>query len=295
MAVTYSFTIDAVVSLVSATPTDYTVVRAVFSSPMKAVNPRNYDDALNPSNYLIEGGPRSLPVTRVDAVDSRTFDLSIPEMKNGSEYVLNVAHNVADAAGSHTVGDTAASDPSADHKDFTGLGDLPKVVSVTNPSPGILHIDFSEAMAKDARLLSPGSYAISPVASSHALMVESVSYDDSYPSRVSLKFRGGNSPYGIYVTGPTDLAGNPITVNSYLFDVTKPATDELYSGESKVFDTTLGAVKLSYSTLTERNIEDLAILRAASVGHQEQFDIISQALQEAGIDRDSRRLKFFKG
>ncbi len=297
MPVTYSFTVESVVKVVSAVAIDYTTVRVVFSAQMKRSDPFASDDASNPSNYVFSGGPRNILPHAVTVVDDLTFDVDVDEMRNGDQYVVSVPLSFTDSGLVHTVGEAMASDPEADRASFTGLGDPPRLVAVTNPAKGILHVDFSEEMLADERLLSPSSYSISPVGSSSPITIEAVEYDELYPSRVSIRFRGGNSPYSLTAFGMTDLAGNEISPPSgtQLFNVSNPGDDELYSGRQVYFDTTLGSVNMGHAILTKRRIEDLAIMRANGVGIQEQFRIIAKALSEAGVDRNERRLPFFKG
>jgi len=297
MPVSYSFTVESVVKMTSAMATDYTMVRVEFSAQMKRSDPFASDDASNPANYTFSGGPRTISARSVTIVNPTTFDVEVDEMKNGDPYVVSVPLSFTDSGFVHTVEEAMASDAEADREPFTGLGDPPRVVSVSNPSDGVLHVDFSEDMLPDERLTSISSYSISPVGSSQPVVIKSINYDDLNPSRVSIRIDGGNSPYSLTAVGMTDLAGNEVVIHmgTQLFDISRPSKDELYSGRQVYFDTDLGSVNMSHSVLSERRIEDLSIIRANSVGIQEQFRIIAKALSEAGIDRDDRKLQFFKG
>jgi len=297
MPVTYTFSVLSVVKLISAVAIDYIKVRVSFSAQMKRSDPFAADDASNPANYIFTGGPRTIVAHSVTEVNPSTFDIEVDEMKNGDSYVVSVPLGFTDSGLVHTIEDSMVSDPEADRESFTGLGSAPRVVSVNNPLPGVLHVDFSEEMLFDERLISESSYSIVPVGSSSPVMIESILYDPLYPSRVSIKIHGGNSPYSLTAVGMTDLAGNEIVppYGTHLFDISKPGSDELYSGDKVYFDTSLGSISMGHSTLSKRRIEDLAIMRANGVGVQEQFRIIAKALSEAGIDRDERKLPFFKG
>jgi hypothetical protein len=294
--VTYSFTIASIVGLTSATPIGYSLIRMKYSTAMKRDDPLADDDATNPSNYLFTGGFRIISARNVEVVSADTFDVTVDEMTDGAAYNVAISTSLIDEGLSKTVGESLVDDPDADNADFTGLGEPPRLISVTNPAAGILHVDFSEAMNIDNRLLSPGSYAITPVGEAKPILVNSVTASASLPTRTVIGFQGGGSPYTMTITGPIDEAGNPISLNnSVLFNVGKPGVDELFEGEQLYFETDLGAIKFGFTELTQRRIEDLVFLRSQSIGYEEQFKTISESLKEAGINRDDTKLNLFKG
>lgn len=186
----------------------------------------------------------------------------------------------------------------------------PSLISVANPASGVLHVDFSEPMLADEALVDIESYTVDPIGSSRPITITQVITTRGIPSRVILYFTGGGSPYQMTVLGPSSTSGAKIAppTNTALFDITRPgssgggggsgdgpAVDEIFSGDQLYFDTTLGGIKLGYTELSSRRIEDLVILRAQSIGFEEQIKSISKALKDSGAERDETKLKLFKG
>jgi hypothetical protein len=272
---------------ISAVATGYYVVRVTFTTDMKRTDPLALDDATNPGNYQFTGGYRVINAKSVSVVAANIFDVTVDEMQNLASYNLEASSLLVDDSGTPIAGTTAS---------FSGFGELPKLISATNVSKGVIHADFSEAMATGRGLATAANYTISPVGNSKPVIVESINISKSIPTRAELRILGGGSPYLLTVTGVYDEAGNPIdpTRNSILFDISNPKGDELFEGEKVYFDTDLGVIELGYSELTSRHIEDLAILRAQSIAQETQFDLISDSIEESGVDRDDTRLNLFK-
>jgi hypothetical protein len=217
-------------------------------------------------------------------------------MRNGVLYTVVVSSTVESTNGT-TIADGLLFDPNADRKSFTGMADLPRLLQVTNPAVGILNIDFSKAMRNDVPLMTIETYQVEGVGVAKPLFITGVSFDSAMPSRVVLSYEGGGSLYSMTVIGVYDTYGNPIDLDSdfAMFELLYPTVDELFSGDRVFMDTNLGAIQLTYNTFSKRRIEDLVIIRAQSIGHKAQFDLIADSLKASGISRDDTRLKLFKG
>lgn len=291
----WDFDIEGII-VTDATAIDAGTVRITFNIDMQSSESTNDNDALNPTNYFISGGFRQLYVSSVFKVTSKVFNLLVPEMTNKANYKVEVDGSVEDDAGDFTMAESAAFDPTYDEANFEGVGDLPKFLTISNPSPGILHLGFSEELFEDKPLIRVTSYVVEPLSNAKPLFITGAEAG-SNSSNVILNFIGGGSVYRMTVNGLIDPAGNYIdpNYNSLLFTVLYPGVDELFDTTNYIFDTNLGAVTMSLNTLSKRNIEDLVVQRTRNIGHDEQFKLISEALEDAGINRDDQRLKLFKG
>lgn len=287
---------SGITELVSATPVSFTVVRLVYGEAMKRNNPLGLDDATNPINYTITGGPRTITVKTVTEVDPQTFDAVVDEMTNGASYVVTVAGTVTDQSGTDSIAATVMVVPTADNASFTGLGELPRLVSVENTAPGTLKVSFSEPLLNDGNLQAISSYSITPIGESVSLFIEAVTVGVT-TNQVTLTFQGGPGTYKLTVTGVTDEAFNIIdpSRNFAVFAIGQASVDELFDGDNLYFDTNLGTIRLSFNSLSRRKIEDLVIQRARSTGHAQQFQQIATSLKNSGVNRDETRLKLFKG
>jgi hypothetical protein len=291
----YSFTVEQITTLLSVTPIDYEIVRAVFTADMIATDPLAANDALNPSNYTFTGGFRTIEAKSVTAVSATTYDVTVDEMTNAASYLCVVSRNLSDTVGATIQDALDAGNTTADRSNFTGLGERPRITNVTNPSPGILLVEFSEIMLSDESLNSVSSYLVTGTGTAKALHVTSVTPSSREPTSVSLAFIGGGSLYSMSAFGLMDPAGNLVEPTStFLFEVGSPSEDELLTGDQLFFETDLGAIQLQFNEFSARRIEDLMILRASSIGHEEQFRQIATALKDSGINRDETKLKLFK-
>lgn len=257
---------------------EYTI-RVFFGAVVKQVDPTADDDALNPNNYTLTGGFRQLEVLRASTFNITTVDLTVLEMTDGALYELDILFSpVAPAT-----------------PEFTGIGVHPRPVSVLNPSAGVLEVYFSEQLLNDSSLGRISSYIIEPQGDAKLLMITGVVVDKNDTSKAVLAFRGGGSTYILSTPGLMDPAGNYCSPPSILFEIGNPEIDELDAVERLFFETDMGPMVLGISELTQRRVEDLAILRAKNEGHLRQFSLIADELDRSGIDRDDRKLKLFKG
>lgn len=210
---------------------------------------------------------------------------------------------VADDLASNTLDETYTFDtdaaplpvvPSGNY-DFTGIGVHPFVTEVQNPTAGVLEVTFSEVMLNDTSFGRPSSYIITPQGSAAAIFVTGVVVNPNDTTGVTLSFVGGGSTYILSTPGLMDPAGNYCNPPDFLFKITNPTFDELEPTQKLYLDTDMGTMALGVSELSQRRVEDLAILRAKNEGHLRQFSLIADELERSGIDRDDRKLKLFKG
>lgn len=265
--------------IVSAVAINEYTIRVYFGIPVQQVDPTGENDALNPSNYTIGGGFRQLTVLNVSTVNSTTVDLTVLEMTDGASYSLDILF-----------------DPIAPELlSFTGFGTHPIVTGVTNDTPGVLEIRFSESMLNDTSLNRASSYLIEPQGDAKLMFPTGVAVDKSDTTKVTLSFIGGGSAYILTAPGLMDVAGNYLVQDGFLFEIVNPTVDELEPTQKLYLDTDMGTMALGVSELSQRRVEDLAILRAKNEGHLRQFSLIADELERSGIDRDDRKLKLFKG
>lgn len=292
----YTFSTEEIVELVSATPLDFERIRIVYTSDMTiGTGPAS---AADPDNYTITGSTGPLEIVSITALNNNIFDVYVTEMRDGTDYTIIADGTVASISGTVTVADSIIANPDADRASFVGIADLPKLLEVTQVSAGVLNVDFSEAMQIDAALEAIETYQVTALSGS-PLFITGVTTSTTLPTRVVLTYEGGSSAgvYRMTVTGVGDLVGNLIdpTYNSVVFKLALAIEDELFTGEQYYFDTDLGAISLKLNTISTRKIEDLVILRAQSVGYAAQFQLISNSLKYAGVNRDDQKLNLFKG
>jgi hypothetical protein len=260
------------------------------------VGPTGSDkSATNPSNYTIVGGS-GITITGISPVSNMVFKFSVTSMRDLVAYTV-IADGTVESIDGTTIAVALLSDPNADRKSFVGTADLPRLIQVTNPAVGILNVDFSKAMRRDVPLMTVESYTVVGLGVAKPLFITGVSFDESLPSRVVLSYTGGGSIYRMTIFGIYEFYGNPLDPdnNSAVFELLYPTVDELFSGNQVFMDTNLGAIQLTYNTFSKRRIEDLAIIRAQSIGYSSQFALIADSLKDSGINRDDTRLKLFKG
>ena len=293
--VSWNFTTLTALALISATPTSYTTITVSYSKPMVVGPFGSTESAVNPYNYTILGG-NGLTITGISIVSTSVFLFTVVGMRHGVTYTV-VAAGTVKSAGGETIAQALLIDPLADRKSFVGTADLPRLVQVTNPSVGVLNVEFSKSMLQNVPLKTIETYQVEGLGIAKPLFITGVTVSQETPSRVTLSYTGGGSLYRMTVTGVHGALLNPIDLdhNSAVFELLYPTIDELFSGDQVYMDTNLGAIQLTYNTLSRRRIEDLVIVRARSIGNNAQFQLVVDSLKDAGINRDDTRLKLFKG
>lgn len=293
----YTFSTEQVVKLDSATPVDYERIRVVYSADMQGgAGPAS---AADPDNYTITGGSFPLEIRTIVTVNTNVYDFVVGEMQDGAAYTVVGAGTITSLSGTIKLADSIIADPTADRADFMGVGDLPRLLEAEQVSAGVLNAEFSEPLNDNSVLRALETYQVTALGGASPLFITGVAFSEDLPTRVVLLYEGGSvgDVYRLTVKGLEDLVGNPIDQNnnSVLFKLAEGIVDELFTGEKYYFDTDLGAIALTFNTMTSRNIEDLAILRAKSIGHSAQFQLISESLKNSSVNRDDTKLNLFKG
>lgn len=195
--------------VVSAVAQDPNTVRVTFDSPML-----NDADLNNPANYSIAAGAgaATVSVTAVtpEAVGNPTYvDLTTGEHTNGKTYTCEV-NNVSDS-GSTPI------NPAANSDDYTGIGGLPQLASVERVSSTRLRLHFNEELIKNAALLNPANYALTPITPGAApLFFTTITPPDgdNFPAYVDIicseMTDGASYEATVSTSGPTDRALNTI-------------------------------------------------------------------------------------
>lgn len=255
--------------------------------------------ALDPDNYTITSDPAGpdpdgITITDIRQISATIFEMTVTGMVSEVNYTLTAAQTIANVSGTTTLGETVAAIGYGNTALFVGFGIHPYIISVTNPSNGLLKVIFNEAMDVNFAFRNTSSYNVSPVVNSPHLYIQSVTVNEATPDTVWLNFIGGGGQYALVAHGLKNLSGIYISTRPYYFHITKYVEDELLNTLDYFFETNLGAIRLSMGTLTARKVEDLAILRAQDTGFEAQFQNIAKALEKAGITEDDRKLKLFK-
>lgn len=107
---------------------------------------------------------------------------------------------------------------------YSGIGVDPRVISASAQSPFRVRVVFSEQMADDAALSTPGNYVLTPAGGSVARSVLTVVVPSGTTGYVTLLLDGALTPgtnnYELTVSNVSDLAANPIDISfdSVFFD-----------------------------------------------------------------------------
>jgi len=147
---------------------------------------------------------------------------------------------------------------------FTGV--KPRIISVSNTSPGTLVVRFNEPMKLDDVFRRVQNFSIQPVGSAPAVTVLEVMTNSLQPDAATLIFSGGGSPYTLTVTGVTDVAGNAIDpqFNSTQFNIDFPGGE--LDPRIHIFDTVFGPLGLIQRTINRRTVDGLVVNRSLDLG-----------------------------
>lgn len=215
--------------VIAANAQNSTVVRITFDQVMKASNPAESNDALNPGNYsfIAHGGSAAVSAASVvNTGDSKSFDVTInEEFTGGGAYTVEVEN----AVGSLT-GDVV--NPTYDSAGFVGIGVDPQVSAANTEDPFTVRVTFSEAMLQNAALTNKDNYTITTFPGA-APAVLSVSVVDATHVDCTTEEQREGASYVIEVENVHDAAYNPID----LANNTAPFTGD---GEGPYFVQTKG-------------------------------------------------------
>ncbi len=187
----------------SATATDNTTVRVVFSEAMT-----NDAALVNTANYTFTGGGVPLTAASVARVDASTVAVTINEMTGGVGYTIHVETGLSgptDLVSNHI-------DPAHNGAGFTGGGDPPHVVSATTVGSTTVQVLFNEPMTDDGALIALANYTFT--GGGVALTASSVLRVGEAAVDVTVNEMTDGAAYTAHVAtgpaGPTDLVLNHV-------------------------------------------------------------------------------------
>ena len=187
----------------SATATDNTTVRVVFSEAMT-----NDAALVSTANYTFTGGGVALTAASVLRVDASTVAVTVNEMTGGVVYTIHVETGLSgptDLALHHV-------DPANNSAGFTGGGDPPQVVSATPQDSTTVQVIFNEAMTDNGALVAPANYTFT--GGGVALTASSVLRVGEATVDVTVNEMTDGAAYMAHVEtgpmGPTDLVLNHV-------------------------------------------------------------------------------------
>jgi len=168
---------------------------------------------------------------------------------------------------------------------FFSVGIGTRLISVSNPTPGVLLAHFNEPMRHDAAFLGVESWIVLPVTvGASEVEITEVFASPTHANTAVLHHTGGGSLYDLIVSGVVSQSGNPIEdgQNSTIFEL-------LYGAEApasiRLFDTIFGPIGISQRELRRRTMDDHVVNRSIAIGMDEQFRLRAQNLDgSAGQD-----------
>lgn len=170
---------------------------------------------------------------------------------------------------------------------YFSVGIEPKLISVSNPSPGILLAHFNEPMLHDAIFLSPSSWTAEATTSSTIeIEITNVYANPTHAGTAVLHYVGGGGIYELTVNGVSSSIGGVVEKgnNTAIFEL-------IYGDEEipsiRLFDTIFGPVGISQRTLNRRTMDDHVSNRSIAIGMDEQFRLRLQNL-DGSARQDSR-------
>jgi hypothetical protein len=168
---------------------------------------------------------------------------------------------------------------------FFSVGVGPRLISVQNPSPGVLLAHFNEPMLHDKAFLNPDNWKVTTITpGAEDVVITEAFANSTHANTAVLHHTGGGSTYELTALALTALSGDPLELahNTALFELVfgadPPATIRL-------FDTIFGPIGVSQRILRRRTIDDLVVNRSIAIGMDEQFRLRMQNLDgSAGGD-----------
>jgi len=193
---------DPVVTLALSIADDK--IRVYFDQAMRATNPGNSDDALNPANYIITsslGVARNAVSVVLTSGSPTIVEITLNgEMTNGAAYSVTVS-GVRSVFG-------VALDPVRKSANFTGQGTAPEVSSASASSASQIIVNFNEDMRNNSALLTPSNYVIGGYAS---IVILSITRNSS--TQVTLLVENTmktGATYSVTVSNVQDVSYNVI-------------------------------------------------------------------------------------
>lgn len=152
---------------------------------------------------------------------------------------------------------------------YVGVG--ARLISVSNPTPGVLLAHFNEPMLHDGAFLSPANWkvvAITPGASE--VEITAVFANPTHANTAVLHHTGGGSEYELTILGAVAIDGDPVelTYNTVVFELIYGQED---APRVRLFDTIFGPIGVSQKELRRRTMDDHVVNRSIAMGMDEQF------------------------
>lgn len=162
-----------------------------------------------------------------------------------------------------------------------------RILSVENPSEGILLAHFSEALRFNDEFYRTDNWKITPVSEGAVpLTITGVFGNSVKPQTAVLQYTGGGSTYQLEVFNVEGLLGTPFESqgNIILFEIlfgTQPDYGTVY------YNSIFGAVSISQRDITRRTMDDHTADRALALAMDERIRLRRQVLTNTE-SRDGR-------
>ena len=250
--------------------TTSTSITVGFSEPML-----NNAALVNAANYAFTGG---VAASSVAVLNATTVTVTVSEMKQSQSYTLTVSTS----GPTDTAGNTVSG--SANTAVFTGVGVAPSVLTATANSSTLVRIVYSEPMANDPALTTPGNYAFTG-----GLAAQSVTRIDAstVDVTVSAMQTGVNYTVTVSTSGPADVAGNTLNpaANTAVFTGVGQKPQVVYAtviSATKIRVTFTQAMQVNLALTTPGNYTFDNGLTASSViqtaGSPTQVDVTTNSM-----------------
>jgi hypothetical protein len=170
---------------------------------------------------------------------------------------------------------------------FFSVGVGPRLISVSNPKPGVLAAHFNTPMKHDGAFLSPNTWKVNAVAEdAPPITITKVFVNASHASTAILHHEGGGSIYELLALGVVSQAGDPLELgqNNAIFELVFGAEAD---PDISLFDTIWGPLGISQRIRKRRTMDDHVVGRSIALGMNEQFRLRFQAL-DGTAGRDGR-------
>lgn len=211
--------------------------------------------------YFFSGSVQNGATATVDVNDGNGF---IIELRTPNKYPLGSRQEV-------TILVRDVDDEVSEKTYFFSVGVGPRLISVTNPTPGVLLAHFNEPMLHDEAFYSVKSWQVATITpGASAIVITKVFANPTQGNTAVLHHTGGGSTYELTAVALTALSGDPVEFNrnTVLFDL-------VYGAEAapsiRLFDTIYGPIGVSQRVIRRRTMDDHVVNRSIAMGMDEQF------------------------
>jgi len=218
--------------------------------------------------YVINGSAANGATATLTANEMSGYDLvlTLPEPFSNGE-VVEVYTRV-----------TSTSQLTTEYTYYYEVGTPLRLISVVNPTEGILVARFNEPMRIDTSFLDRRNWQITPVSEgARELSITAISAVVQAPGVARLSYVGGGSTYTLSVSNLQGLGGNVLEGSSVLFELVYGTEDDF---SLKLFDSIFGAVGISQRVRRRRTMDSLVANRSLAIGLNEQLRLKFQQLDD---------------